>query len=335
MKRKNGLFLIGMFLIVGLLLIEACQKNPFWVGESEYVTFLYSNTQANGPKLETLQDDKSAFIYYENTSTEKVGNGRVRIRVGGVSVRTINKIFNINGLVVKEKQDDRIRETFSEPTELEDNVFLEKSELATVLVLDMTTSMKDEIKTTKQYAKDFIDLLADSSKNAQFAVVFFSAKDKIYATPFFSSSTRGILKQQIDNYSDYGDKTAVLAATYKAIQMLQDLSFDGSKSLILFSDGSDTDSDQPDSTLARIQDSQYDRMAIGFRSKGFKSNDLQDIATAKSSCYVVDKPADLEDYFGEIAQKLTAKYDFIYERSDQILNLSRLIKFIAETDKME
>ena len=331
-KRRIGVFITLLSII---FLGISCQKNPFWVGETEYVTFMYTHTQTGGPKIDEVHDDKSPFIYYENTSATKIGNGRVQLRVDGVSVKTINKIFNISDLVVKEKQDDRVRETFDELTELEDNVFLEKSDLATVVVIDMTTSMKDEIEITKQYAKDFIDVLADSSANARFAVVFFSGKDNISATPFFTNATRGILKQQIDNYSTFGDRTAVLAATYKGIQMLDELDFDGSKSVILFSDGSDTDSDQPDSTLSRIQNSNYNRMAIGFRAKGFKSNDLQDIATSKASCYVFDKPADIEDSFLEINQKLTSKYDLIYERSDQVLNTARLIKFIITTNRVE
>lgn len=322
-------------LTIIVLGVTACQKNPFWVGDKEYVTFLYNNSESKGPTVSAVHDDKSPFIYYEGSSVEKVGNGRVQIKIAGVSVRTINKIFNVNKLEVKEKEDDYIRERFSEQTEVKDNVFLKKSELASVIIIDFTTSMKDEMLSTREYAKGFIDQIADSSANGMVAVIFFSGRNAISATPFYPTSDKEVLKKLIDDYNTYGEQTAVLAATYAGIRMLEDLSFDGSKSLILFSDGPDTDSDQPDSTLSKIQDSNYDRIAIGIRTKGFKKWDLQDLATAKSSCYIVDKPSDLKDHQKEINKKLTAKYDLIYERSDQTLNTARLIKFIIDTDKME
>lgn len=335
MKRKFRLILPFIVVLSVIFGISSCQKNPFWVGEKEYVTFIYNNSEAKGPTITSIHDDKSPFIYYESSSVEKIGNGRVRIKIDGVSVRTINKIFNINGLVVHEKEDDYIRERFSEQTEVKDNVFLEKSELATVIVIDFTTSMKDEMASTKEYAKGFIDQISDSSTNGRVAVVFFSGRNDITATPFYPTAAKEVLKKQIDDHDTYGEQTAVLAATYTAIKMLDNLSFSGSKSLILFSDGPDTDSDQPDSTLTKIQDSNYDRIAIGIRTKGFKKWDLQDLATAKATCYIVDKPSELKDYQKDINTKLTAKYDLVYERSDQTLNTARLIKYIVDTDKIE
>jgi len=177
-KIKNSKTLaVGLFF--SFFILSSCQKNPFWVGKSEFLTFQYSNTEKEGPNFADLQDNQSPFISHEFTKLEQLINDRVRLGVYGVSVRNLGSSFGIKSLRVYEK-----------------------------------------------------------------------------------------------------------------------------------------DSDNPDSTLLRIQESKVDRFAIGLKTKSLKRWEFKEIAPEDRTCFTVNDANGIDDYKEEIISKLTEKYKLFYEHSN-------------------
>jgi Mg-chelatase subunit ChlD len=129
--------------------------------------------------------------------------------------------------------------------------------VASVLVLDMSSSLSYVLDDLKKFAKNHVDEVSSSSDNAQVAVVFFTGSADIVTTAFNDNSSIEDLKSHIDNFEDFKDRTALFAATLIDIEMLNNLgSFEGAQTLVVLTDGKDNDN--PSDKLESIEDSKVE-----------------------------------------------------------------------------
>lgn len=321
--------LLRSFLSITLvLLVTACQENPFWVGKQEYFTVEYSNS--GFPRV-TEPIDASPFISVDNMDVRNLGNGTVEVIANGVRIESAFSKFEITDINIFEKDGNRFEEQF-EFTETPSN---SKNDIAVVLVLDMSTSLEDLVNDLKSYAKDFIDQVVASTPGSRVAVVFFSDRDKIQATPFFGANNVDVLKALVDNYTDYQPRTAVFEAVSTGISILNSLSFVGSKALVVFTDGGDNASDNKDLLKSQIANSPYLRIAIGLKGNDFRKDELEDMADSRANTLIVTDRAGLQKAFDEVGKQVVSVYRIVYERSDQLLSSPIQIKFNFDVQKIE
>jgi len=62
---------------------------------------------------------------------------------------------------------------------------------------------------------------------------------------------------------------------------------------------------------------------------------LEKIASSERNCIVTNKEKKLEDVFTYIGRKVISKYDFVYVRSDQILNDSIQLKYEIDVERIK
>ncbi|GAA4842026.1 vWA domain-containing protein [Algivirga pacifica] len=320
---------IILFISLSILLFS-CEKNPLWVGESEFLTFNYSNRSGEGPVVSSSTINKSHFIDFDSIWTVDEQNGTIQVILDGVRVQSNRHNYEISQINIYEK-DDRSFDIQDEFTNLSSSF---KTDVATVLVLDMSESLEGLKDSLKEYAKRYVDKVVNSSESSQVAVVFFSSKENIYTTEFFHKDNADELKATIEEFSQSASRTALFQATQEGISILDSLTFEGSKALVVFTDGGDNDSDSPSTLKASIAASNYARISIGLKGNDFDKGDLEAIASSNNNVIVVDGENKLEDAFEAVARQVVSVYKIIYERSDQILDEAIEVKFEFEVNKL-
>lgn len=312
--------------------IVACEQNPLWVGKKEHLTFSYTySNDLFGPTVNQYTKDKSSFIEYETINAIDLGNGTVQITVSGVRVQSDRNNFEVTDIEVYEK-DGRKFESQNEFGSVSSST---KNDIAAVLVLDMSTSLSGLTNDLKTYAKNFIDIIVGGTVNSTVAVVFFSGKENIHTTGFYNSTNCQALKDSIDAFNDFQPRTALFQATLEGIALLDNLVFEGPKTLVIFTDGGDNDTDNPTQAKETISASSYYRVSIGLEGTDFDKEDLGEIATSTRDRVIAKKPEDLEKIFNDVAKQVSSVYQVTYARSDQNLDESIDIKFVFEVKKLD
>ena len=123
---------------------------------------------------------------------QPVDNG-VDIVIPGVRIRTESSNYEITRIKIEEKAAGE--ECFILQNEFNNAQSSFQTDIATVLVLDMSSSLSENIEELKEYAKNFATTVVNSSDNSQVAVVFFSDRDAILSTGFYTSSNIQQLKR--------------------------------------------------------------------------------------------------------------------------------------------
>ena len=201
-----------------------------------------------------------------------------------------------------------------------------KSKVACVLVLDMSTSIVDVVGELKHYAKSFIDTITKSSSDSKIAVVFFSGKNNITETNFYDKSNISELKTKIDIFNDFHDRTALYDATIRGIKKLSNFQFDGSKELVVFSDGGDNDSDAQAQKIIEIQSNPLSKTIIALKGDDFKTDkkNYRDLVGNKSNFVVANNTEDLSEIFTRMASQISQVYKLVYKRSVQEIQLAEI-----------
>jgi hypothetical protein len=321
---------IVLLLMAVTLLNTSCEKNPLWVGEKEFFTVKYKN-QYGTPNVSSKPWSNSPFISVNQITTRNNGNGVVQIIAEGIRIQSESKNYEIDTVTIFEKRGNKyiIQDEFN-------NLKTSKrTDIAAVLVLDMSTSLGDLVSKLKEYAKSFVEKVVLSTPNSKVAVVFFSGKNDIQETRFFGSGDYGLLNTLIDNYSNYQSRTALFEATNRGLTLLNNLNFNGSKALVVFTDGGDNDSNNPEKLEKTIQESAHLRISIGLKGKDLNKDNIESIADSKSNAIIANKSEQLENIFETVAKQVVSVYSIVYNRSDQITSEEIEIKFEIEVDKIK
>jgi len=325
-------YLLTIVVLISIT-FSSCQKNPLWVGKKEFATFEYRFMESSGPEMSESPVNKSPFVEIGNAKAEQLGNDNVKITIDGIRVSSNKSNFLIDEITISENDGNGwdVQDEFSSINTSKDVAV----NVAAVLVLDMSSSLVDLIPDIKIYAKGFVDRIVEGTPGSQVAVIFFSSKSAIHQTEFYSADNADVLKEEIDNFNNSTDRTALFDATQKGILMLDNLGdFEGSKSLVVFTDGGDNDTDNPSSVKTQIEENDYFRICIGLEGNDFDKSDLKAVASTNNNYVIVKEDADLEDAFNSVAGQVSSVYKIEYERSGQLLENFIDIKFEFAVEKL-
>lgn len=285
----------------------------------EYFEFDYHNPGT--PVIDPQIISSSDFITVDIPSAIDDGTNAL-ITFPGIRIQTETHNYTVEEFRISE--DGFI---WSEPNS--SNQFV-KTSIASVLVLDMSSSVVSIFTELRQYALDFADDVVNSSDGSKVAVILFAGRNNIYRSPFYESSDVGNLATFIDTNVNHENKTALYEATEDAIQLLASDTFDGDKSILIFTDGGDNDSNNPTSIINAIQASDVNRFTIGLRGADFIENNLSQLSSHSSQHVVAESASDLEDIFRIIGLGVVSVYQLTYERSNQLLSSSEKIRIKVE-----
>ena len=152
---------------------------------------------------------------------------------------------------------------------------------------------------------------------------------------FFDAGGLANINSFIDNYTNYGSRTTLYGACQVGINMLDAFSQKGVKTLIVFTDGGDNNTNNPQSVLSSIQSNSYPKYAIGLDGKDFRKDNLKQIASSSDNLFVAKNISDLKTAFDEVSNLVSTIYKFSYLRSKQTLDPSGIkIKFEFNVEKL-
>lgn len=298
---------------------------------NESLSYEYFNSGI--PNVTSTPIEENGNIFYESAFTESVSNG-VDVVIPGVRIRTETSNFEITRIKIEEKATGE--SCYVTQNEFNNAQTSFQTDIASVLVLDMSTSLSENIEDLKTYAKNFANTVVNSSANSTVAVVFFSDRDAILSTQFFTANDIQLLDFIIDNFNNSQERTALYQAVQTGIELLEDLEFDGIKSLVAFTDGGDNDSNNPSELLNQINSSEVEKFAIGLRGSDFQETGLSAIVNQPSNFVVADNIVALENIFRTVAKGVVSIYEIRYTRSDQLLSENEKIeiRFSFETERI-
>jgi len=289
----------------------------------EYLTFTYYNQRGTNPVIRKTLDNSQHIT--NETPYATINANDALITIPGIRIRTADRNFEIDSIKVEETVSTSDNPNcFTHSSEFDNSSSSFKTDILSVLVLDMSTSLSRVINDLKTYAKEYAQTVVNSSPNSKVAVVFFSSRSAIQTTRFFDSTTIGELDDIITNFTNYQNRTALYEATKVGINLLEGESFGGEKSLVVFTDGGDNDSNNPSQLKSEIQRSKIEnRFAIGLKGADFRQEDLEAVG---SSTFIANDDSSLRDVFKIVGRGVISVYTIQYKRSTQSLSPGEQIK---------
>lgn len=182
--------------------------------------------------------------------------------------------------------------------------------IATVLVLDVSGSMKEAIEDTKKAASSFVEL---SRKEDELQLITFS--DRVTTAQVFTTD-KVALKKAIDGIKARGN-TALYDAAYQAVRSFGEKT--GRKVVILLTDGKDDDgTNKPlskktaDDVIAAAKETNIPLFTIGL-GKEIDEAVLKKMASESGGRYFTSPTSsDLAALYEEISAQLTGQYLLSY-----------------------
>jgi hypothetical protein len=310
-------------ILIAIPALQSCQKVTFFLDKTEKIEGQYTNRAQPpfGVMPSFKVNSSSNWIEYDESGISAVnkGNGTVRITIDGVrSKYRVPK--EIDKITIQEKKGEK----WEKEDEFQNNATSTKTSISAVLVLDISSSIGDNIGDLKNYAKEFITEIFNANENSEIALVLFS-KD-IISSPFYKKNNRQMLDNFIDNATNYQDRTTLYEACLKGLDLLQTSATNKIKTEIIFTDGGDNNSDNPETALENIKASKITRYAIGVDGKDFSKPTIKEICTGDN--WVKARNYDnLKKVFTEISSLIANVYKIEYDRSDQQLESAIDIRF--------
>ena len=320
------------FVISILILSVSCEKNPMYPGSNEYFTGEYTNI-GGAPQFKFLE--KSKFLEYDSISTLADSGGDITVSLHGVIISGKNNNYEVTNIEISEcmnggscsKSDFIVQSEFGAT---ESSV---KTDILAVLVVDVSESLGDNVESIKGYAKDFASSIVANTDSSYVAIVMFS--ENIQVVAFGNKDSINSIHSQIDSYTEYASRTSLYAACQTGLDLLDSTKLEGKKTLIVFTDGTDNNTDNPTAVKASIMASTYPRFTIGVGEVDYNKDALKDLAS-KSSNYVEAKDfGDLENAFEFIGKQVTTIYQVSYTRGAQEITDPIHIKFKFDIDKQK
>ena len=330
MHNKTKFFLT--FIIAALILTVSCEKNPMYPGSNEFFTGEYTNI-GGVPQFKFLE--KSKFLEYDSISVVTESGGDITVGLHGIIISGKNHNYEVTDIVISECQNGGgcSKGDFIVQSEFEASESSVKTDILAVLVIDVSSSLGNNVESIKVYAKYFASSLVANTDSSYVAVVMFS--ENIQVVSFGNKDSISSIHTAIDNYTDYASRTTLYGACQTGLDLLDSTKLEGIKTLIVFTDGTDNNTDNPSSVKSSIMASAYPRFTIGVGEVDYNKDELKDLAS-KTSNYVEAKDfSDLENAFEFIGKQVTTIYQVSYTRGSQEITDPIHIKFKFAIDKQK
>jgi len=205
-------------------------------------------------------------------------------------------------------------------------------DLAVMMVLDASASLGNDFQKVKEYANDFIIEVLKEIPNARIGIVDFS--DEIHVFP--PTNNKAALQNYIASL-DQGPFTSLYEAVNRGIDVLESLNAEG-KSLLVFTDGTDNNSDPeftPAYLMNRLQNPSgaipISSFTIGLQGNGGVDKPVLDaLAVNGGDSAFPDNIDQLGAVFNKFSSSIANVYKLTYVRNQQVIPVDdkRKVRFV-------
>lgn len=335
-------------LLIFCLSLTACNNcgTIFWKGcdqdckgqFDEQIEASFENDPAGSPLLTVT--DNSPAINIESAPVVTESNGRIQINYPAVTIK--------NGKDVYELEDICTERRLNEEWIIDDENFLSydfSKSLDIVLVLDVSSSLADNLERIKENASNIVERILSENPNANISVVKFSRG--FVTLPF--STAEATIQQFIEDDTQYNspdigiytlegrNETGLYEAMNEAITLLSSSSAKG-KGVLTFTDGVSNfqfDPQYQNSTLLlqKLQGSDIASYTIGYDGNqgGVEQNALEQLAVNGDSSFP-NNLNQLEEVFERFSNSIAAVYDLIYDTNNAKFDGSIDYRFFFKTN---
>lgn len=199
--------------------------------------------------------------------------------------------------------------------------YTQVQDLAIMMVLDESASLGQDFEKVKNYAASFISKVLEEVPNARIGIVDFA--DQIHSFPPTNNKTA--LLNYIASITQ-GPFTTLYEATNVGITMLEEIDAE-SKTLLIFTDGTDNNSDPeftPTYLIDRLEQSTSDikisSFAIGLEGNGGVDKPVLTALAANGGAAAFPKNIDeLGRVFEKFSSTIANVYNLTYVRNQQVV----------------
>ena len=333
---KNLIALTIAFLLV---ILGSCSSDPEITTYDAELYASYSNPVGGEPILTVDMDLSSIIINMETTPTVSDTNGRILFNYSAVTFKEDNKVYSIDEIVTQRKSSDKwladdentLTWSFSKSLDI-------------VLVLDVSSSLGDNISTIKNNAQKMLEDVLQQNPDARISVVKFSRGN--VTLDFTSEPTE--LSQFINRSSSYDSpdigtyelegrqETALYEAIDVAIDLLVDSEARG-KGILSFTDGVsnfqfDTKFQTPGTIINKLIDSEISNYTIGYEGNqgSVDRSILEDLAVNGDFSFPANLTS-LNEVFQRFSNTVAAVYDLVYNTNNAKFDGPLEYKFLFST----
>ncbi|MBT3232942.1 MAG: VWA domain-containing protein [Calditrichaeota bacterium] len=278
----------------------------------------YTNTEGTNPDFEIIDTLTHYAINYSQMPTVSTIGRNVNIALNMVSVSTQDLKYDIDTLQIHELVNGEWV-WFPEFSMRMQNL----TQIAVVLVLDVSSSLGNDFYTVKEIAKEFVDIIKDNNVGAKVGVVAFSTD----VQSFPLTDIRWDVKNYIDGL-EQDENTKLYDAMQAGINILRDENAEG-KALVTFTDGRDNYSQSTPEDIQNLleTDEAITSYTMGLQGiGGVEVSVLQDLAIG-GQYRMVNSIEDLRSAFMLFGDLVSDVYQVVYTRNNQVIRQPRQIRF--------
>lgn len=329
----------ALLIVLFVLTFAACKKddpvkgNPDEIPypECEDVTiddaiilrFEYTNYQGEEPTLTITPDKTDKRVRYDTTRYTPVREGnKIVLRIP--NIRLSDEDFNYIAQCVTIEEFDASRpsdDRWFEQTEFKDQREFSETKIATMLCLDVSSSLGADREQVKQYAIDFSNQIFETTSNESYVGLVLFA-DTVISYPFTNDITD--IENAINSFPypdlDAQTFTRLSDGIIAGLEALEAADLDvANKVLVAFTDGNDNGSNNPTTNQQIIRESSFPRYTIGLKGKGleYNTNYLKSLASNETFFVEANNAFELQKRFNDINELIANIYTIIYNRSTQ------------------
>lgn len=286
--------------------ISPYQKELFLFGK-------FSNPNGNDPQIVLDLQNSSDEISISSSADASISGNRIKMTFPNIRIEDNLGVYQI------ESSDDIITEELREGRWVEDvENYLQASyaqNLDVVLVLDVSSSLGNDVELVKRYARDFVNTLFDENPNSRVGIIGFS--EEIYALPLTDNSSDVV--DFIDDLEENKDATKLYEAVDRGLDLIESSTSEG-RAILTFTDGrnnswSSADYETPDMVSSRLNSMDISSYTIGLTGRGgVDESTLKNFAV--NGLFEFPKTTEeLLKVFNKFASSFIATYLFVYDRN--------------------
>jgi len=304
--------------------VEPYNKQMFLYGE-------FVNKPGKDPAI-TIDPSKSSNeigIDKNTDATIDTFNNRLNMVFNNIRIQDELGIYEIDKIVTEEFREGEWEK------DSENFLTYEKTKrLDLVLVLDVSSSLDQDVVKVKRYAKDFISNLFSEIDSPRIGVVGFS--EDVYIQSFTTNSEKA--KFFIETLEENKNATRLYEAMDAGYAMIDSARDAEGKYMITFTDGRNNKWSDPqryrnsDYIYNQLNSSDVNSYTIGLQGKGGVDKDvLKDLAVNDGRYKFPDRAGDVRDVFRKIASSVASTYQLVYDRNQSPITNPIKLRFRLKT----
>ncbi|HMQ47467.1 MAG TPA: VWA domain-containing protein [Saprospiraceae bacterium] len=303
--------------------IPAPECEGVTIDDAIILRFDYTNYAGQQPTVVIDKGSSDDRVIFDTTHYTPVQIDN-KIVVSIPNIRLSDDEFNyIAECVTIEEFDDTrpSNDRWFVQTEFKNQREFSETKLATMLCLDVSSSLGEDRELVKQYAIDFAEQVYETTSNESYVGLVLFA-DTVITYPFTNDLDDIIAAINSFPYPDLDAQTFTRLSDgiLAGLTALEETNLDvADKVLVAFTDGNDNGSNNPTVNQQTIKESSFRRYMIGLKGKGleYNTNYLKGLASDDIFFVEAENAIDLQDRFNDINELIANIYTIIYNRSTQ------------------